>query len=424
MKIAVFTYEFFPKYGGISHTTTSLCKTFRDKEHALYIFNPYYQGNNIFNILDKEDSKLKDVFLIFKNRRLLRFLLLSIRKIFGDKSISFSDRIKMVAFLLIPKYLIKFTKNISEVYPYFKKCNFDIIFGTATGGITLPLIFSLSRIFNKKVVSLSHGDDFLSERFVSFRASYIKNLDKIILSNKRMIDLIKSIHSLSDNKLVIINRGIVIKDYEVKESKRELRKQFNVDEKDFILISVGNHVLRKKFDLVIKAINQIKRNQPAISIKYLLIGSGPFTQKLKEITKDLKLEKYVKFLGELDHNIRNKYYKLSDLFLMPSISDKGSIEGFGITFLEANYFKLPVIGANTGGIVEAIKDGETGLLVKPNDLNDLIEKIMMLYHQPEKRKEMGENGYNRVIEDYSWNKIANDYVEVFKNLVKYQQDLS
>ena len=420
MKIAVFTYEFFPKYGGISHTTTSLCKAFRDKDHTLYIFNPYYQGNNIFNILDKKGSKLKDLFLIFKNRRLMRFLLLSIRKIISDKSILLSDRIKMVAFLFIPKYCIKFTKNIAQVYPYFQRSNFDIIFGTATGGITLPLIFSLSRIFNKKVVSLSHGDDFLSKRFVSFRASYIKNLDKIILSNKTMKNLIKKIHDISEKKLVVINRGILIKDYEVKESKQELRTQFNLSEEDFILISVGNHVPRKRFDLVIEAIEQIKKIHPAIPIKYLLIGYGSFTPKLKKITKDLKLEKYVKFLGELNHDIRNKYYKLSDLFLMPSISEKSSIEGFGISFLEANFFKLPVIGTNTGGIVEAIIDGKTGLLIKPNDKKELIEKILMLYHQPEKRKEMGEYGYNRVIEDYNWNLIANEYIEVFKNLVEDQ----
>ncbi len=420
MKIALFTYEFFPKYGGISHTTTSLCKVFRDKDHILYIFNPYYKGNKIFDILDKKGSTLKDIFLIFKNRRLFKLLLLSVRKIIVDKSISFNDRIKMVTFLFIPKYIVKFTKNIAEVYPYFQKYNFDIIFGTATGGITLPLIFSLSRIFNKKVVSLSHGDDFLSKRFVSLRASYIKNLDKIILSNRRMKLLIKKIHGLNENMLAIINRGILIKDYEVKESKQELRKQFNVNKNDFILISVGNHVPRKKFDLVIKVIDRIKKNQPTISIKYFLIGDGPFTPKLKDITKKLKLEKFVNFLGEKDCDIRNKYYKLSDLFLMPSVTEKGSIEGFGISFLEANFYKLPVIGTNTGGIVEAIIDGKTGFLVKPDDLNDLVEKVLMLYHHPEKRKEMGENGYNRVIKDYNWSKIVNDYIDVFKSLVKSQ----
>ncbi len=54
------------------------------------------------------------------------------------------------------------------------------------------------------------------------------------------------------------------------------------------------------------------------------------------------------------------------------------------------------------------------------NLNDLLEKILILYHHPEKRKEMGEIGHNRVIKDYNWNKIINDYIEVFKNLVKSQ----
>lgn len=421
MKIALFTYEFFPKYGGISHTTTSLCKTFRDKDHILYIFNPHYQGNNIFNILGKSDSILKNLFFILKNKKLIILLFLSIRKIYSDKEISFSDRFKMIIFLFIPKFFTEFTRNITKVYPYFKKYNFDIICGAATGGITLSLIFVLSSIFNKKVVSLSHGNDFLSKKFLSFRASYIKNLDKIILSNKRMKYLIKKIHNMSENKLAVINRGIIIEDYEVKESKQELRNQFNISQNDFILISVGNHIPRKKFDLVIEVIDKIKKNQPAIPIKYFLIGYGPFTPKLKKITKELKLEKSVKFLGELNHDIRNKYYKLSDLFLMPSISEKGSIEGFGISFLEANYFKLPVIGTNTGGIVEAIIDGKTGILVKPNDLNELIEKILMLYHHPEKRTEMGENGYNRVIKDYNWNKIVKEYIEVFKDVIKQHE---
>ena len=95
MKIALFTYEFFPKYGGISHTTTSLCKAFRDKDHILYVFNPYYKGNRIFDILDKKNSTLKDVFSIIKNKEQLRLLILSIRKIIGDKNISYSDMIKM-----------------------------------------------------------------------------------------------------------------------------------------------------------------------------------------------------------------------------------------------------------------------------------------------------------------------------------------
>ena len=83
----------------------------------------------------------------------------------------------------------------------------------------------------------------------------------------------------------------------------------------------------------------------------------------KKLVKRLNLEKDVKFLGNCDIETRNKFYKMSDIFLMPSITTKNDIEGFGIVFLEANYFKVPVIGTRTGGIVEAIIDGKTGFLI-------------------------------------------------------------
>ena len=63
-----------------------------------------------------------------------------------------------------------------------------------------------------------------------------------------------------------------------------------------------------------------------------------------------------------------------------SRNEEQDIEGFGIVFLEANYFKVPVIGTATGGISEAIIDGETGFLIKQNDINDLVEKIIFLYN--------------------------------------------
>ncbi|MFX1239718.1 MAG: glycosyltransferase family 4 protein [Promethearchaeota archaeon] len=418
MKIALFTYQFYPKYGGISHTTTSLCKLFREKEHDLHIFNPYHKGKNIHNILDKNYYTIKDIYKFLKNKQLLYFLILAIWNIVREKRISLEDRIKMVLFLFVPKFGIKFTINLLKTYPYFKKIDFDVIFGCATGGFTLPLIFVLSRIFKKKVICLSHGQDFLIKRLISLKASYIKNLDKIILSNTVMKDLIKSIYNLPEDKLTIINRGIVLNDYEVKESKEELRRKLKIKDNCFVILSVGNHVKRKGFDLVIKAVDKIVKKDPNIPIKYYLIGRGHYTQKLKQITEELNLKNFIEFLGEIDDNERNRYYKLSDVFLMPSTIEKSSIEGFGITFLEANYFKLPVIGAATGGITEAIINGTTGLLVKPNDINDLTEKILFFYNQPEKTKEMGEEGYNRVINNYNWHKIYEEYIKVFRNVIQ------
>ena len=102
---------------------------------------------------------------------------------------------------------------------------------------------------------------------------------------------------------------------------------------------------------------------------------------------------------------------------MPSITKKSDIEGFGIVFLEANYFKLPAIGTRSGGVKEAIIDGKTGYLISPNDVNELIEKILYLYNNPDIRHELGLNGYKRVIKEFGWNSIIQEYRDTLKQLL-------
>ena len=259
------------------------------------------------------------------------------------------------------------------------------------------------------------GNDFLIRNPLSLKTFYFRNTYKIIVINYQMKQIIKKMHQLSEHQLEIIFVGLDLKEFDVKESKKELRKEFNIPDNQLVLLSVGRHVPRKKFDLAIKAVSEIKKLKPSLNIKYVLIGDGQETLYLKNLTKQLNLENQIEFLGSCDLEKRNKFYKLSDMFLMPVETKKHDIEGFGIVFLEANYYKVPVIGTATGGIIEAIIDGETGLLIKPNDLNDLVEKILYLYENENVRKEMGEKGHNRVINEYSWQKIVEDYIRVFKN---------
>jgi len=103
---------------------------------------------------------------------------------------------------------------------------------------------------------------------------------------------------------------------------------------------------------------------------------------------------------------------------MPSITESNNIEAFGIVFLKANFFKKPVIGSNTGGMAEAIIDDTTGFLIEPNNLNDLVEKILFLYNNKEKREQLGEKGYRRVITEFTWDKIVNKYINLFQDVLK------
>ncbi|MHA1250810.1 MAG: glycosyltransferase family 4 protein, partial [Candidatus Helarchaeota archaeon] len=276
----------------------------------------------------------------------------------------------------------------------------------------------LSIILKKKIITMAYGLDFLVKSRFSLKTYFFRAADKIIVITNQTKRLIKKIHNLNENKIKVIYIGVNLKDLEISGSKEELRNQFNIPLDLKMILSVGRHVARKNFDLVIRAIKEIKKIRPNLKIKYYLIGDGPETERLKKLVKELKLEKNVEFLGRCDVTMRNKFYKMSDIFIMPSITRKKDIEGFGLVFLEANYFKVPVIGTKSGGIVEAVIDGVTGFLIEQNNLNELIEKILILLDNEELRSKLGENGQKRVIKNFQWDFLINDYVNLFKEYME------
>ncbi|MFX1443311.1 MAG: glycosyltransferase family 4 protein [Promethearchaeota archaeon] len=419
MKIAIITYgHILPFKGGVAQHINNLFNFInRNKSFKIYVFNQYTADNKVFKILNRKEYSSREILFELFNKRVLYFLIKSIWCIVIDDRTPFSHKVKILSYLLLkPRLLIKTINNVADIYPYLNNLDVDLIIG-AYAGTTLPLIFILSRIFNKKVISLAHGNDFLyKKKEISSISYFFKNLDKIILSNKKTKFYIKNIHHLTEDQLKIIPYGLNLKNYKLDDSKAKLRRDFKIPEEKFILISVGRHVFRKNFDLVIKAVSRIKNEVPNINIKYYLIGDGPETEKLKNLTKELNLNNEVEFLGTFGGLKRNQYYKLSDIFLMPSVATEKSIEGFGIVFLEANYFKLPVIGSFSGGMTEAIIHNKTGFLIKPNDLNDLVRKIKLLYENEDMRSEMGEYGYNRVVNYYNWDKITIKFKDFFNSL--------
>lgn len=419
MKVALIAYDFYPETGGIANVLTTLYKKIHAKSQNLYVFNPYYQDTNIFNFLDIKEYNLKDLIIILKEKKLLKYLLLSLYKIFQDNKINFFNRLTIATYLFLkPNILIETLRSIKQIYPVLKKLDIDIILGGSSSSRSLTLTYLLSILFDKIVASIAYGDDFLIRKPFSVKPIFINRVKKVLIISNYSNRLMRKIYSLKKDKVVTVNIGLDLNEYNVSLSKEELRRSFNISNDQFVLLSVGRHVSRKKFDLVIKAVKRIKDLNPIIDIKYFLIGDGPLTSNLKKLSEDLNLNNQVEFLGRVDKVKRNQFYKLSDVFLMPSITEENSLEGFGIVFLEANYHYVPVIGTFSGGIVEAIVNGKTGLLVKPNNIDDLIEKIMFLYENKEARQKMGEEGYKRVIKEYNWDKIVEDYINNLKQILE------
>jgi phosphatidylinositol alpha-1,6-mannosyltransferase len=173
-----------------------------------------------------------------------------------------------------------------------------------------------------------------------------------------------------------------------------------------ILLTVGRLVERKGHDQVLKALSLIVRQFP--DLLYCIVGIGPHREALEKQIRAAGLEKHVCFLGKVPAEELAFLYNACEIFIMPSreISDGGHIEGFGIVYLEANACGKPVIGGRSGGVPEAIQDGETGFLVDPENPKEIANRISELLLDPGRAKAMGGQGLRWVRGNFNWDEYA------------------
>ena len=119
---------------------------------------------------------------------------------------------------------------------------------------------------------------------------------------------------------------------------------------------------------------------------------------------------YIIFLKNLNNNFKNALVSKSNIFVMPSIIHKRSVEGFGIAFIEAAQYGVPSLGGTDGGAADAIINNETGLLCDGNNLNEIYDCIQsMLEHK--KYIEFGKNA-KKFSEKFYWEKIVLEYKKI------------
>ena len=171
-----------------------------------------------------------------------------------------------------------------------------------------------------------------------------------------------------------------------------------------LLLTVGRLVRRKGIDTVLRALPTIVED--CSDVAYIIAGTGPDRARLGRIADRLGVRDRVQFAGDIDHDRLPLYYSTADLFVMPARQDPPDVEGFGLVFLEANACGTPVIGGRTGGIPEAIREGETGLLVPPNAPDALAATATHVLTNPEVAEGLGQQGRHRVVHEANWDVIA------------------
>lgn len=188
------------------------------------------------------------------------------------------------------------------------------------------------------------------------------------------------------------------------QAMKQLRDDLGIGEEK-ALLTVSRLVQRKGHHNVIRALPQIA--SAVGPVRYLIAGTGPEEENLRRLAAQHEISHLVRWLGDVPDRQLPALYRLADVFIMPSRDLPGQpIEGFGLVYLEANIAGTPVIGGRTGGTADAIEEGVSGLLVDPEDPQDIAAAATRLLTDTELAHRLGTEGHRRVLEKFTWDKVA------------------
>jgi len=230
--------------------------------------------------------------------------------------------------------------------------------------------------------------------------------EAIISPSEYYIDESRFLEKYRD-KIIVIPNGVNIDNFDVPYSKEECREMLNLPPEDRIILFLGTLGPHKGPDVLIKAMSKIIKHVPDVELVFA--GKGVMRDELEMLSKDLGIEKNVRFVGFVDDDLKGSYYKAADVFVLPSTM---STESFGIVNLEAMACSVPIVASKIGGIPDVVKDGENGLLVQPRNSDALADAIIYLLENEDIREKMGKNGREKV-GDYSWKRIAEETEKVY-----------
>ena len=348
MKILVYTQCFAPKLGGIESVMTNISIQAEILGHNVKVLA---DGSKYFS--SKFDKNLKFEIHRFDQLKFLRKMIKS-----------------------------NFAINL------IKENKFDLIFFDNWKSL---------EGFNEKIklkkICLIHGSEILEQKKSKRILNSIKRADMVIFNSYFTQKLFfKILKKLPKKKYKIIYPAF-IKSIEPINSKKK-----------YDLCTVARLEYRKGHHLVLESLSLLKNNHNLV-FKYAILGSGPELSRLKDLVMKFNLLKQVSFI---DENINSsKIYNESKIHIMPTITTPDSVEGFGISNIEAAAFGLPCIVSDSGGTPESIN--KNGKIVKENNLEDLTKGIIYVMNNLDN---FSKKSY-QFAKKFENNKKINEYLDIF-----------
>ena len=263
-------------------------------------------------------------------------------------------------------------------------------------------------LIKSKTICLIHSKEINHKKGSSLNKRLIKSTNKanFIIANSHFTKKLAINVGIDPSKIHVIFPGI--KKPQIINNKFKTEAEIIFRDSFPKIITVARLDKRKGHDKILMLIKNLKPKFP--KIKYISIGFGDEENNLIKLTKELSLEKEVIFLKNINFNLKNALISEANLFLMPSRIEKKSVEGFGISFIEAASYGVGSIGGKDGGASDAIAHSKTGLICDGNDLNSIYDSVVSFF-QNENYVKYGKNA-QEFSKKFHWDKIIKNYLEL------------
>ena len=191
------------------------------------------------------------------------------------------------------------------------------------------------------------------------------------------------------------------------------RQHYGLDGRRWLL-TVARLTRHKGIDTGLQVLSQLRPRYPDLG--YLVVGSGGDLPRLEAMARDLGVSDRVRFLTNVPDRDLPGLYNSSDIYLGLSRQMEGNVEGFGISLVEAGACGIPVVGGRSGGIPDAVREGETGLLVDPGRPDEVSAAVTGLLDDGNAARRLGVGGRHAVETHYNWNRVATDVARIGSEL--------
>lgn len=332
-----------------------------------------------------------------------------------------------------------------EVAEEAKRYNFPVKIFPCNGRLDLKTLLSLRRFSEDQKISIIHTHGYKSNLY-ALAASIGKKvhlittchnwlgddpkmrfygwLDKFFLNRfGRVIAVSDSLkqeilrHNISPRKVLTIYNGIDVDRFNQQKKSDCIRREFGIDESCKVIGTVGRLSEEKGHVYLLQGAKKVLKKYPRVV--FLIVGDGPLRRHLEANSSQLA-ERRIAKAGSFEAPIiftgvrtdMPAIYSLMDIFILPSLT-----EGLPMVLLEAMASETPVVATKVGAVPKVVEHDNSGLLIPKGDVNALTKAIIDLLANPQKAHFLAKNAYEKVRTEFSSQKMAERYAEVYKEVL-------